>query len=161
MPTRFILLLVVIWLTACTPRSVQAPVSALPLETEEPSSSFTPVPTDLPPALTQQKMTEMAILDLSSRLSINLETIHVISTKSAVWTDAALGCPLPGKVYAPGAVPGFQIRLEAGGLEYFYNTDQLDQVILCQKGNPDAPNEPSFPVTPGDIQDGEPWMPVN
>ena len=41
-------------------------------------------------------------------------------------------------------------------LDYIYHTDTRDTVILCMEEE-----LPTFPVTPGEIDDGEPWMPVD
>jgi hypothetical protein len=59
-------------------------------------------------------------------------------------------------MYAQTLTPGFLITLEAGGQQYFFHTDEKSTVVLCIEDN-----LPDFPLTPGQIQDGKPWMPVN
>lgn len=108
----------------------------------------------------QKKITQIVRRDLAVQLNISTEGISVISVESIVWPNAALGCPLPGKVYAEGTVSGFRIRLEAKNKEYSYHTDNTGQFVLCANQDPDLQDLPSFPVTPGEIDDGEPWVPV-
>jgi hypothetical protein len=71
-----------------------------------------------------------------------------------VWPDASIGCPQPGMAYAQVNKPGYWILLEALENQFQYHTDTEMQIILCQENN-----LPIFPVKPGNIQDGQPWMP--
>lgn len=93
------------------------------------------------PALVE-KFVALSKKDLASRLHIKEDEIILQKTVEMVWPDAALGCPAPGRVYAKGRVPGFQIRLETGGLKYIYNTDQSGTIILCMLEKPDGSVEP-------------------
>jgi hypothetical protein len=109
----------------------------------------------------QKKLTQIVRKDLAAQLGTDVEGISVISTEAIIWPNAALGCPLPGKVYAEGTVPGFRIQLEAKNKEYSYHTDRTGQFIQCAKPDPDLQDLPSIPITPGEIDDGKPWKPVN
>jgi hypothetical protein len=64
--------------------------------------------------------------------------------------------------YATVTTSGFWLLLEAEGTTYPYHTDEVEQVILCQIdiSDPNAPR-PLIPIDPGNIKDGEPWMPVD
>jgi hypothetical protein len=72
------------------------------------------------------------------------------------WPDTSLGCPEEGMMYAQVETEGFIIWLEANERPYRYHADAIEQVVLCE-----TPQLPGFPVTPGEIDDGEPWMPVD
>ncbi|HMB23726.1 MAG: hypothetical protein ACM33V_12895 [Chloroflexota bacterium] len=92
------------------------------------------MPSNPPPV---EKFVSLAKEDLAERLKIATDQITLVKTADMTWPNAALGCPSPGKVYAQGRVPGYQIRLEAGGTEYVYNTDLSGQIILCPQYDPD------------------------
>jgi hypothetical protein len=76
--------------------------------------------------------------------------------ESIVWSDASLGCPRAGETYVQKTVAGYRLHLEVDGTEYVYHTDMAQNVILCLDEK-----TPFFHVTPGEIDDGQPWMPVN
>ena len=153
-----ILILIMLVATACTPMPIQN--SNLPQDkvenTREPSSDITATPSPVVEEGPQKKFSQIVKIDLATRLNMDMEAISVISIESIVWPNAALGCPLPDEVYAEGTVPGFRVRLEANEQEYEYHMDEAGNFILCLDEK-----LPSFPVTPGEIDDGQPWMPVN
>ncbi|HSB00797.1 MAG TPA: hypothetical protein VLE49_09110 [Anaerolineales bacterium] len=150
-----IMIIAMLLATACTPYPNRTPVqnSAPPQQNTleavmQESSQVTPIPSSAGDDGLQKKTTQIVIKDLATRLGIDTEGIHVVSTKALVWPNAALGCPSPGKVYAQGRVPGYQIRLEAGSVEYVYNTDLSGQIILCPQYDPDNPDS-QLPTAPG------------
>lgn len=114
---------------------------ALPTSTENVlQSSNTPEATEMPsnpPPV--EKFVSLAKKDLAERLKITMDGITLVKTAEMTWPNAALGCPSPGKMYAQGQVPGYQIQLKAGDVEYVYNTDLTGQVIFCPSQNPDDP----------------------
>jgi hypothetical protein len=136
-------LFVLLLLTACSPGSSQ--LSDSPQITSSATAiqngSYDPSPSSTPaiPDLLEKKMTELAVTDLSSRLSLDSNLVSVLSTEGTVWPDAALGCPETDKVYAQAKVPGYRISLEADGQEYVYHTDRAGQIILCPEIKPDEP----------------------
>ncbi|MGE5251485.1 MAG: hypothetical protein ACM3QS_14885 [Bacteroidota bacterium] len=135
---------------ACNPRLIPLPP---PTPIPPPARA---APMLVTPGPETEKILSVAIADLSSRLSIDPQEVRVLSMESVLWPDAGLGCPPPGQVYAHDVVPGYRIRLAADGQEYLYHTDQISRAILCREDE-----APSFPVTPGDIDDGKPWVPVD
>jgi hypothetical protein len=92
---------------------------------------------------------------LAGQFKINMDDIQLSSAVAVVWPDASLGCPQPDTAYAQVVTPGYSIVLKVAEKEYPYHTDGSTTVILCPDGG-----LPEFLVTPGDIQDGKPWMPV-
>ena len=72
------------------------------------------------------------------------------------WPDSSLGCPVEGMMYAQVETEGYIIWLEANDSPYRYHTDTDEQVVFCE-----TPQLPGIPVTPGEIDDGEPWVPVD
>ncbi len=141
--------LVPLVLASCVPSEAESPrdpqkppfEEALPTSTENVlQSSTTPastgIPSNPPPV---EKLVSLAKKDLAGHLKITVAEISLVSATEMTWPNAALGCPSPGKVYAQGEVPGYQIRLETGGVEYVYNTDLAGQVVLCPQYDPGNP----------------------
>ena len=140
-----IMILIGFLLGACTaqptPFSTSIDVIAAPSATAEPNTD---------------QIRSAAIADLSQRLSLEPKLIHVAAMESQLWPDSSLGCPQTGVEYAQQTVAGYRLQLEANGVDYIYHTDTKNTVILCTEED-----LPSFPVTPGEIDDAEPWMPVD
>jgi hypothetical protein len=97
--------------------------------------------------------------DLSNQLNIDMDQITLLRAVEIIWPDTSLGCPESGKGYAQVLTPGYLIQLEAGGVVYEYHADTKNTLYRCGPGS-DSPY-PDIPVTPGEIQDGIPWVPVN
>lgn len=99
-----------------------------------------------------------AIEDLAQRLGIPAAEVELISFEAVVWPDSSLGCPLPGAAYVEVVTPGFLIHCRAEGQELSVHTDTVGHAVLCKGGEPQLP---PIPVTPGEIKDGDPWLPVD
>ncbi len=146
-------------LTACQPLEAVAPDTDAPrLPPPEPVEAtkepLAPPEADTPSPVAQE-MARLSREDLGQRLGLSIDEITILEIEPVTWPDASLGCGQPEEVYAQVLTPGFFVRLEAKGRQYLYHTDQSSTVILCT-----GDTLPVFPVTPGDIQDGQPWMPV-
>jgi hypothetical protein len=57
--------------------------------------------------------------------------VTVIRAEATTWPDSALGCPLPGLVYATQPVEGYWIVVDAGGLLMDYRTDEVSEYRRC------------------------------
>ncbi len=62
-----------------------------------------------------------AVKDLSKKLGMDRDAISVVECGEAMWPDASLGMPEPGKMYAQMLTEGFMVILEAGGKKYEYH----------------------------------------
>ena len=69
--------------------------------------------------------------DFQERIGIPNNEIKVITIKSAVWANSALGCPERGKIYSEEKVKGFRVIFEARGRQYTYHTDDDKKMIPC------------------------------
>lgn len=123
-----------------------------PTQPQEDAPENTPTP--FPPNL--QNVIAVATDDLAKRLSVSSSQIDLIGAIGVIWPDTSLGCPQPGASHNQVLTEGFLIRLEADNRIYQYHTDASGQVVFCEN-----PQFPRIPVTPGDIQDGIPWVPVD
>lgn len=161
--TRILTLILLVAVAACAPAPIQdvTPATDIVENTEQVPSNIKATPSPVPEGGLQKKFTAIVSQDLATRLSVDVEAISVISIEPIEWPNAALGCPAPGKVYTQGTVPGFRIRLEAENNEYSYHLDRTGQFLLCPENNVDLPEEPFIPVEPGEIDDGQPWVPVD
>lgn len=147
----FLIFLVCLISSACSPRLVSLPdPTQIPPTVETQVTRVATVPAEA------EEIISLAVADLSFRLSLDQQDVHVILTESRLWPDTALGCPRPGESYAQQTVPGYRLLLEGNSQIYSYHTDADETVILCI-----GDDLPSFPVTPGEIDDGQPWMPVD
>ena len=78
------------------------------------------------------QVVEAAKRDLAQRLGIGEGGIELVGEVDAVtWSDASLGCPEPGEMYAQVLTPGFRFTLKAGSKLYTYHTGK-DAVKLCK-----------------------------
>lgn len=138
--------------------SVVPPTTAPKNDTAQPPPPKTDITVPdktLAPDENAQKLAPLAKEDLATELQISFDDIVLSSVAAVVWPDASLGCPQPDMAYTQILTPGFLITLEASGKQYFYHTDESSTVIACPEGG-----LPEFPLTPGEIQDGKPWMPI-
>jgi hypothetical protein len=98
-------------LAACLPSS---PGSIPATTTPE---VFNPIPADA-------RAFEAARADLAQSLGIDPLTISRVDVLPVDWPDSCLGLEKPGEACAQMVTPGFRVRLETGGLEYEYHTNQ-------------------------------------
>jgi len=101
-------------------------------------ATMTPLPTSEPAEVTPppeaEAMVHMAVDDLTQHLSLAHEAIRLVSVEAMEWSDASLGCPQPGMMYAQVITPGYLVVLEAEGEQYTYHTDMDRFVVLCEEG---------------------------
>jgi hypothetical protein len=105
-------------------------------EVQKEEASVSPIPT---PEVTEAEPPEeakpavrLAREDLVGRLDLAPEAVRLVSAEAVEWSDASLGCPQPGMMYAQVITPGFLVIFEAGGEEFAYHTDRENHVVLCQ-----------------------------
>ena len=80
-----------------------------------------------------EPLVNLARRDLAQNLGIAQSAIKLTSVEVVNWADTSLACPQPGEYYAQVITPGFNIKLEAGGITYEYHTDRVKRVVQCQK----------------------------
>lgn len=75
---------------------------------------------------------ELLKLDLAARSGAAVAEIVVLSSEAVQWSDSALGCAQPGKVYSKVITPGLRVTLELAGKRYDYRTGALGEFVLCE-----------------------------
>ncbi|MEP7284178.1 MAG: hypothetical protein ABI947_00255, partial [Chloroflexota bacterium] len=73
-----------------------------------------------------------AVAFLSQKLGKPITSLDTYSYSNATFADASLDCPEDGKVYSPGAVPGYKFLLTVRGVSYdvHISTDKT-LIALC------------------------------
>jgi hypothetical protein len=121
------------------------PTTELPTEIIEPVSPISPTTSEevpmpnpdsqvMPLSPGSEKAVAAATADLARQQGLPFDTITVQSVEPMDWSDASLGCPQEGFMYAQVITPGYLIILEAQGQTYEYHTDeQGTNVVLCEQ----------------------------
>ena len=123
---------------------------------------MTPVPTPEPAQVTPPPeagaVVKLAVDVLTQRLSLAPEAIQLVSVEAVEWSDASLGCPQPGMMYAQVITPGYLVVLEAEGEQYTYHTDMDRFAVLCEEGG-ETSGATSGVAPPGEPAISEPQDP--
>lgn len=69
--------------------------------------------------------------DAATRAGVDPSTVKVESALGVTWRDASLGCPRPGMVYPQVLVPGWRVRIVAGGKTYDYHAGRRGNWAWC------------------------------
>jgi hypothetical protein len=80
----------------------------------------------------QLELLALAMTDLSQRLGVAAQAVTPQRLTAQVWSDASLGCPKPGEVYAQVVTEGYVIELRVDDDVYTYHTS-LDRAVLCDQ----------------------------
>lgn len=65
------------------------------------------------------------------RTGIDVAALTVASAERVTWLDGSLGCPEPDMMYTQALVPGYRIRIEAGGETLDYHAGTRGAPLLC------------------------------
>ncbi|MDX1520914.1 MAG: hypothetical protein R3264_04765 [Anaerolineae bacterium] len=76
---------------------------------------------------------DAVISDLAQTAGVSATDIRLLAMEAVDWSDASLGCPEEGMMYAQVITPGFLMTFEAAGTRYIYHTDQGSTAVLCQE----------------------------
>jgi hypothetical protein len=84
---------------------------------------------------------EAALADAALRTGINAAALKIASAERVTWLDGSLGCPEPDVLYTQALVPGYRIRIQAGGGETLdYHASTGGATLLCPPGRAVDPN---------------------
>jgi hypothetical protein len=124
---------------ACTPPTTPsgAPTAASTTAPARTQSSPAPgaasaVASPSPNSETQAAV-DAAVRDAASHLGVASTDLKVVQAEPREWSDASLGCPQPGVMYAQVVTPGYLVVLSGGGKQLEYHTDERGRVVLCSE----------------------------
>lgn len=72
--------------------------------------------------------------DAARRSGVPESSTVVESSEPVTWRDSSLGCPEPDRLYMQALVPGWRIRIEAGGTRHDYHASRRGQWVWCPPG---------------------------
>lgn len=132
---RTFLILPLLILAACAPPAAPPALPAPPT-----TETMTPAPTpteiiagqpDPASAAMMEAAAESARQVAAAALGLAPDEITVTAVEAVEWSDASLGCPQPGYVYAQVITPGYRATVEAGGQTYAVHTDSQGYGLVC------------------------------
>jgi hypothetical protein len=109
-------------LSACGPNGgpqPSAPTASIPLR-----PTLNP---DTQPAV------DAALAEAATHLGVDSTALRVDQVEARQWSDASLGCPRPGIMYAQIVTPGFLIMISSGARQLEYHSDTRARVVLCNE----------------------------
>jgi hypothetical protein len=140
MITRYLPLL--IGFTVCAACAEEPPAKRAPVQEydsvspQQPAARSDPLP---------QAVRDALQADASKRSGVAVEQLTFVSAEKVTWTDGALGCPQPGRMYTQSIVPGYRVWMRTGQKLIVYHTNESgDQLVVCptarvRPAKPDAP----------------------
>ncbi len=108
------------------------PGSTLPPTASSSAVAPSPVALSSPsPSTRGQAARDAALKDAADHLGINQSQLTVDQMQEKEWSDASLGCPRQGVLYAQVITPGFLIVISGAGKQLEYHTDERGRAVLC------------------------------
>ena len=132
--------------------SQATPVEQAPLPTNTPvPTAVVATPTPEPQRSEAQDVVAQALADLQERQGIRAQEIVVQEVTATDFSDASLGVPEPGKLYAQVLTPGYVIRLAVGDQVYIYHGNSERVVLAAQETSQVivVPGDQPAPPRPG------------
>ncbi len=109
-------------LAAC---AADAPPASMPAPAEVSS---------MPVVASLASVTEAVLADAAARTGLPQADLEVLSAEAVTWPDGSLGCPQAGMMYTQALVPGYRVRVEAGGQVLDYHAGKSGRPVLCPAG---------------------------
>jgi hypothetical protein len=98
------------------------------------------LPTDFPAAMRQQIWA-----DAAQRAGVDRGALRLVSAHAVTWSDGAMGCPAPGRLYTQALVPGWRLELAAPGqVPLLYHASRRGGWLWCARGRA----LPALPAAP-------------
>jgi len=103
----------------------------------EPAGQVNPRPPEQPERPmnpTLESITESVLEDAATRTGIARASLQADSATAVTWPDGSLGCPQPGMNYTMALVPGYRIKVRAGGQLLDYHASRRGYFVMCPAG---------------------------
>ena len=91
------------------------------------------------------------VADAAKRFKVAQSAVVLAQAEKLTWSDASLGCPEPGRMYAQMLVEGFRITAKTSAGSLVYNTDSGGNVVSCG-----AAQRPGMKTAAPPVMDTEP-----
>jgi hypothetical protein len=85
---------------------------------------------------------QAARADAARRTGIDVASLRLTDAEPVTWLDGSLGCPEPELMVTQALVPGYRIRIVAGGKVMDYHADTRGRMVLCPPDRAVAPAAP-------------------
>jgi hypothetical protein len=86
-----------------------------------------------------ESVRKSALADAAQRTGLDRADLAVLSAEAVTWPDGSVGCPQPGMMYTQALVPGFRVRIRAGGEVLNYHAGRSGAPFLCPAGRVQPP----------------------
>jgi len=106
--------------------------SGEPVATVPPTPSSTTAPTASPTTAAPAVVTA-ALEQAAADAGVPNQSVALIDFRYMEWSNAALGCPQPGKFYAQVITPGYIVLIDVAGQQREYHTDLDSRVVSCDE----------------------------
>jgi len=106
-------------------------VSEMTPEPVEAGESEETTPPKLDPDDPAAQLVQDVMIDLGSKLGIDISEVTLVSIEETVWRDSSLGCPQPGMNYLQVLTDGYNITLSANGETFSYHSKGTSAFIYC------------------------------
>ena len=127
--------LALVLLGGCAP-AVSVPVGPAPMTTAPTTPGPAASGTDL------QSLIRTVSDDAARRSGVYASRVRILEAGAVTWSDGSLGCPEPDRMYTQALVPGYRIRVDAGGQQFDYHAGTRGTWRLCpaERARPPLPN---------------------
>ncbi len=105
-----------------------------PKDVETPASAPGP---DIPAEY--QEIANEAIRLVASELGVSPDDVTVLSVEPVTWSDASLGCPEPGMMYAQVITPGFLVTTQVQGETHRVHLNEQGKGVVCPPDREKSP----------------------
>jgi len=105
----------------------------------------------LPIASVPRAVRRAVVADAAQRFKVAPSAVVLTRAEKVTWSDAALGCPEPGRMYAQVLAEGFRIAAKTSAGSLIYNTDSGGNVVSCG-----AAQRPGLKMAAPPLMDTEP-----
>jgi hypothetical protein len=85
----------------------------------------------VPAASIPRQVRRAVVADAAMRFKVAESAVVVTQAERVTWSDASLGCPEPGQMYAQTMVDGFRVVATTVAGSLTYNTDGGGKVVNC------------------------------
>jgi hypothetical protein len=126
--TVILIVLIIILFAAIAVRNAIAPSLVNPTPTNSPNSAENAPPGSIH-NLPVPDAVKAARKALAEKLSISESNILILSALEKEWSDSCLGLGGPAESCLQAITPGYEVKMQAGGSEYVYRTNETGTAV--------------------------------